>query len=478
MKKRIPIILTILSMGHLAHAEPREWTDTQGRKVTAEFIAIEAGVVKMKLANGKSAEVPFAKLSEADQAWVKDRHANPPAPEPEPPTPAPAPVAPNPAPAKPQPSEFNWAPLKDVGMNVPKFEPFPAPDPNVLIPVLDNGTSHTIYIRPDGSEAFPQFRFCNSLKPFSDGLAYVETPQHKGYINREGKWVLGGDGGKPLPEGVRARMPFSEGRARVLINNHWAFIDTEGKVVGRSGVYGQAEDFSGGLAAVYEGEPRSNQQRWHYIDRDGNTAIAGPWYAARSFSSGVAWVGLDEQTSNGGPITGRRRLINTKGEQVFGNAVFLNMGDDALGGYVRIDGAIHRTDGSVCLEKQQDYYLGGFSEDGQVSIARAMPLIGAFGRLVHLPTMSVYGPKMAISNHRNFSEGIAAVELLNSSGPNTWRCLDYTGRFITEEGFVDAPQFRDGYAVTRKAFGPKEDDIRTVVINRKGEIIFKGEARK
>ena len=74
-----------VALGSLSWAEMREWTDSQGRKIQAEYVGVEAGKVSMKLANGKLAAVPFAQLSEADQASVKHRFENPPAPKPEPP---------------------------------------------------------------------------------------------------------------------------------------------------------------------------------------------------------------------------------------------------------------------------------------------------------------------------------------------------------------------------------------------------------
>ncbi len=479
MRCRLCLILAFMAiiLSLPASAEMREWTDSQGRKIQAEYVSVEAGKVNMKLANGKLAAVPFAQLSEADQAWVKHRFENPPAPKPEPPKPAPKstpPPSPRPAPKT---KEIDWAPLKEGGMNVPNFDPLPEPDPNTLIPVNDWIGGRYFFMKPDGSDAFPHLKIENRIKGFSDGLAYVKTDDHKGYINREGKWVLGGDGGKPLPEGGEYFQAFSEGRALFRVQSRMAYIDTEGKVVGKTGVYFHAKDFSEGLALVYDGDTHL-KKAWHYIDRDGNVALKGPWHMANSFSSGVAWVALDEQKMID-RLDGRKRLINTKGESVFGDAVFPGtVTYRFVGGYGSSSGRVYRADGSVYMEEHPQYFLTSFSDDGTVAIAQTKATYGYFGRLVHLPTKTVYGPKIPLSHSRNFQEGIAPLHLSNHDGPNKWMGLDRSGRFISKEGFLDEPYFKDGFAVCRRKFGPDNKDIRVVVINRKGEIIWKGEPRK
>ena len=456
----------------------REWTDSQGRKIQAEYVGVEAGKVSMKLANGKLAAVPFAQLSEADQAWVKHRFENPPAPKPEPPKPSSKPT-PTPRP-KPNSKEIDWAPLKDGGMNVPNFDPIPDPGPDVLIPVADWIGKRYFYMRPDGTDAFPHLKIENRVAPFSDGLAYVKTKDQEGYINREGKWALGGDGGKPLPEGGKYYKPFAEGRARFQVDDHLAFIDTDGKVVGKRGVYLKGNDFSDGLAAVYEGEALG-EQAWKFIDRDGNVAIPGPWHSAKSFASGVAWVSLDKEKLLD-QMNGRKRLINTKGEPVFGDAVFL---DDVsyrfVGGYGKAGGRVYRANGEVYLEEQNGYYLSNFADDGTVACVNVKG--GAGVRLLHLPSKTLYGPLIkGVFTSRNFKEGIAPVLMQSSpekrQGTNKWFAMDRTGRLITKEAFFDEPEFHEGHAVLRKDFGAEKQDIRVVVINRKGEIIYKGEPQK
>lgn len=63
----IVIALAMLSGKTLA----RTWTDRQGRTVEAEFIGLEAGMVKIKRdSDGRLFEFPLDKLSDADQKYV------------------------------------------------------------------------------------------------------------------------------------------------------------------------------------------------------------------------------------------------------------------------------------------------------------------------------------------------------------------------------------------------------------------------
>lgn len=54
-------------------AAPRLWTDITGKfQYEAELVAIDAGVVKLRLESGKTASIPLDKLSKADQALIAE----------------------------------------------------------------------------------------------------------------------------------------------------------------------------------------------------------------------------------------------------------------------------------------------------------------------------------------------------------------------------------------------------------------------
>lgn len=68
---RVIFCLAFVCLPALGWAGLRTWTAVDGRKVEAEYVKVEAGQVYLKPANGKIVPVPFARLSEADQAFVK-----------------------------------------------------------------------------------------------------------------------------------------------------------------------------------------------------------------------------------------------------------------------------------------------------------------------------------------------------------------------------------------------------------------------
>lgn len=63
-------------------AEPREWSDVTGKfKITAEFVELTDGIVKLRNADGKILKIPLAKLSPDDRRAARELSAPPAAPE-------------------------------------------------------------------------------------------------------------------------------------------------------------------------------------------------------------------------------------------------------------------------------------------------------------------------------------------------------------------------------------------------------------
>lgn len=70
-----PQLLSLLLLVTLSlHA--REWMSTDGRKIQADFVSATATDVRVKMA-GKELSIPLARLSAADQAWVKEQPTQP-----------------------------------------------------------------------------------------------------------------------------------------------------------------------------------------------------------------------------------------------------------------------------------------------------------------------------------------------------------------------------------------------------------------
>ncbi len=275
-------LLVLASLLAVWPASARVWTDDQGRQVDAEFVELDGATVRLRLKSGKISGFPLAKLSPADRQWIRDQQA---APEP------PSPPAPEPA-ALPQ---VDWSPLKEAGDRAPSIPAPPEPPAQALIAVSDFIGGARLYLKPDGSDAFPHLKF-TTVGPFSDDRAWVKTAQHQGYINREGHFVIGGDSEVPLPEGGDRFGPFSCGLARFQAGEFVGFLDTGGKVAIAPDRFRRAQDFSEDLAAVsvdsggLKALADAGLGPWCFIDGSGKTVIEGPFSNPQPFRGGASWV--------------------------------------------------------------------------------------------------------------------------------------------------------------------------------------------
>jgi len=85
------LLLVLLSVSTL---QARTWTSITGQTAEAELVKVEGDTIVVKMADGRTASFPIARLSEADQAFIKEHGGNVPA---TPRAPAPKPVASVPA---------------------------------------------------------------------------------------------------------------------------------------------------------------------------------------------------------------------------------------------------------------------------------------------------------------------------------------------------------------------------------------------
>ncbi|MGA9996394.1 MAG: WG repeat-containing protein [Pyrinomonadaceae bacterium] len=176
-------------------------------------------------------------------------------------------------------------------------------------------------------------------RDFSEGLAYVEAKEFRGFIDREGKAVINiGPLADDLDEGtggIQAK-DFHEGLAAVRAHGEWGYIDRSGKLVIKR-QYRFADDFSEGLAGVevdskygfinQKGEmviqprfePRKDRQHgrltvgtsrfseglacvkldsfYGFINKKGEFQIQPQFIRAQDFSEGLAWVVVRDEKS-------------------------------------------------------------------------------------------------------------------------------------------------------------------------------------
>jgi hypothetical protein len=143
-----------------------------------------------------------------------------------------------------------------------------------------------------------------AVRPFSEGLAAVETADGIGFIDPSGKFVLAPDfaafhpafwpeGGYDLGD-----YAFNEGLSPAL-KGGWGFIDPKGAFVVEPRYYG-VRAFSGGLA--YVGVDESADEEWkvsgRFIDKAGKVILApdsGVYAVIGNFQDGLALAYLDDE---------------------------------------------------------------------------------------------------------------------------------------------------------------------------------------
>lgn len=123
---------------------------------------------------------------------------------------------------------------------------------------------------------------CRSAGSFREGLAYFGDGQKMGYLDQKGKIVI-------APQFEEARN-FSQGLAAVKLNQLWGYIDKTGQWVIAPQFDSAVPEFREGLAAV-----KVNGQNG-YIDRAGRLVIRPQYKSSGSFSNGLAWCSLADET--------------------------------------------------------------------------------------------------------------------------------------------------------------------------------------
>ena len=174
---------------------------------------------------------------------------------------------------------------------------------NGLAPVVYNGKYG--FVNTKGEEVIPcKYDF---VMNFSEGMAAVAYEKGDGFY----KWgYINTKGDEVIPCQYDNAESFSEGLANVEINGQWKAINNKGDVIfcyqhGVPGWFLEPKSFSEGLVAV------QHDENWGYVDTSGKEII--PWHydLAKSFSNGLAAVGVGEDSWNS-----KYGFINTKGEEI------------------------------------------------------------------------------------------------------------------------------------------------------------------
>jgi uncharacterized protein (TIGR03067 family) len=65
------LLLILFTFSSLATLHSRTWTSVSGQKAEAEFVKVDGESVVLRMANGSTTSFPIARLSEADQDFIK-----------------------------------------------------------------------------------------------------------------------------------------------------------------------------------------------------------------------------------------------------------------------------------------------------------------------------------------------------------------------------------------------------------------------
>lgn len=76
MKTNTHLLLIGLACSAISTLHARTWTEAQsGRTLEGDFVKVQDSAVVVRLANGSTTQLPLARLSEADQTFVKEQTA-------------------------------------------------------------------------------------------------------------------------------------------------------------------------------------------------------------------------------------------------------------------------------------------------------------------------------------------------------------------------------------------------------------------
>ncbi len=132
------------------------------------------------------------------------------------------------------------------------------------------------YIDKNGKVVIPK-KYDDAIA-FSEGKAYVMSPNKRGYIDTSGKFLF------ELPDNI-VGYKFQNSKARISNDKfRVGYINENGKEIIEM-QFEEAYDFSFGLAAA------NYKSRMGYIDTTGNFFLVAIWDQCREFKEGKAFAG-------------------------------------------------------------------------------------------------------------------------------------------------------------------------------------------
>lgn len=284
-----------------------------------------------------------------------------------------------------------------------------------LIPMGNDGFYGYVNVK---NEVIIPYQF-DMAYDFSEGLALVCKDDKYGYINTKGEIVIPYqfDDAKKFSEGlapvnIGATLQLSDqpkGGIYYLEGGLWGFINTDGEIVIPC-QFELAYPFSEDLAVIYE------NGKYGYIDKNGDVAIPIEFSPlAYDFKNGYAMATKDD-------VYG---YINKNGETI--------------------------------VPFEYDGYMVSSSD-----FSEGLAVVRKDGKNGYVNTKGEVVIPIQYDNARNFSEGLAAVEV----SYNNWGYINTSGEMVIEPQFLKADDFSEGFASVAN------DEHLEGYINKKGELVI------
>jgi hypothetical protein len=277
----------------------------------------------------------------------------------------------------------------------------------------------------------------------ADDLYPVLVDGKIGFIDRSGKMVIEPrqQDGQMFPSG------FSDGRALTVVNGKVGFIDTKGDYV-IPPQYDNADDFSEGLAAVWQGS------QVLYVDTAGNVVVELPGVTGGGrFSEGMAGFGVSGDSGT------RFGYIDKQGHVAI-SAHFLVVGEfsdglasvevEAEGDVACPWGYIDKTGGWVI---EPEYTWAGPFSNGLAPVRKSSQ---DYGFIDKSGAWAIHPKPSGFLYAGSFSEGLACVEVMAGEYHDTpkFGFIDTSGDIVIAPVFDTPGYFSQG----RAAVGVRDED--------------------
>jgi len=265
---------------------------------------------------------------------------------------------------------------------------------------------------------------------FSEGMAGVMKGKKWGYVDAAGNLTI-----KPQFTEI---SPFSEGLAAVRIGDRWGYVDRTGKMAIKAQFNCPAAPFTDGLAAVGHIDIKKKISSVWYIDKTGKKAFDSSYPAIRSFSEGLAAVGVIGGTVD--EKTVRMGFIDTTGKiAIPAQWIPADISSFHEGlAIISVEGkwgVIDKT-GKTVIEPRFDAAL--FFTEGLAAVKLGNQEEGKWGFIDHAGTMAIL-PQF--DDAGGFSEGMAPIKI-----DGKWGYADKTGKIAITPKYDVCGDFTGGRA--------------------------------